>query len=351
MYFFRLFFIFGYIGLVTSLVWSDVCQNNKCYLWPSNPAPFQNLAAFLNAKIYCTTGCTITIVASNLQCTSFTACSTAQIAIVPLCQLQALLQVNSNLTITTDNLTIMGQDYQSVGCIFNSFATYPTAIIGIASPISAAYSSQLMDWTCNLFTVRAKNVNFKNIQFLLDPTCYQSNLNPSVASYAPIVYERGGTILLQNLFSNNTNFGMVIFNQPLENVDLTLSNLINTKNLALNDPNLASYTTNFEVILLNVAGVIKCDLATHIFLLGSATGCTNVVNATSLYPLDPTVRGCGPPTLTSTSYCDHKEQIETNLKTALIVLTTFFGVLATVTFIAWYRKRKLPPQKLPTKLE
>lgn len=356
---------FVFISLLASSLsinFNDVCQGNKCFLWPGNPSPFNHLSTFVNAdRIYCADNCVITIVPTLNNCTNYTVCSEA-IKPDPLineCKIQGFIQVNYNMTITKNGLIIQGQDYKLGTLTCNqanaiALSTQPTVTIGIASPKSKAYLTPQPNWTCNLFIVNAINVQFRNINFYLDPNCYSSNLFPSIISYMPIVYQRGGTILLENLIGTQTNFGLVLFNQPLEPVKLTLNNLQN--NLLPNavDPKLKPFPANIVVNLIRVEGVISCTLVSSLFVLGGITlsalsPTCNFINASNFIPTDRSLLGCGPLTALSTSYCDGKEKTEQNLLTALIVLSSFFSVVFSLYVKKWWHQRKLTAENLPNK--
>ena len=275
--------------------WTDYTNGADCFFWPNAGAPFDDLKGYiLNTE--CTT---IHVIPCN------TTCDIAQNA----CNSYADECESTDQLIVTDHPYVISRPDLTI----QSASTTKKAAFVMFSQQNSYYAEEVT--SCgNAFIVNGRNVNFKDIEFKVDPACAQLNL--PLHGTTPLVYNEGGTVALTRVSLNP------------QDTTPTLALFSNIEGLNLTTQEISSPGSEYTFFLLDVSGTFFLDTGSTMFLNGTASGTNtdNVFNISSYIP-SPSEFGCSPETVTVKTNCDSIAKTNHILEIVVGVISGLLGAL------------------------
>jgi hypothetical protein len=285
---------------IQAQTWPDYQTGSDCFFWPNAEPPFNDLKGYI-LRHECAT---IKIIPCNATCTPSLNCD----VYADICTDAIPLLTNQPYVISRPNLTIQGASE----LVRASFVMYSQ---------SNNYYNITAASCGNAFIVNDKNVNFKFVDFIVDPACKDAKL--SIQDTTPLVYNQGGEITLSQITLNPAG---PIYNSA-EKIN-TLALFINT-DLKLTIDSVVTQADTYSFFLLNVSGTFHLDGDQLLFLIGSATHTgtnTKIFNISSFIPT-PAEFECPAPTRVVETKCNSIAKTNYILEIVVGVLSGLLGAL------------------------
>lgn len=257
------------------------------------------------------------------------------------------IQWDGPITITTPSITL--DSMWAVAGLSNPSIPYLPVNVLVSSPQNSPTPNALP--SCNVFTIRAPSVVFKNMAFYIDPVCnttaYVSNTRGTIV-FSPASSAGIGSVDVTNVSSTPTVYPLIyIFDNYQPSSTLTIDMVLFDSNLdgyyvppSSPLPSPPQTVSSFASVILQYGGTATVDTTspglifatTKLKCVNSSTpvGCAfaNFVDAFSLYTgVSAGLLGCQA-TIYSNSVCDQKNS------TDLVLVISTSILLATMLLFA-----------------
>lgn len=251
------------LNYCSGLGWHDVCNITKdlntCYIWPNNPAPFNQIASFVSPGSVCDQSCKIILSSADIPCFNLTDCARYVSG-------NGIHNLLDAVSIESQSLSIQSQDNNMPATI--KFAN-------------------IMGQSCIMFTVRASKVSFLNLNFMYQALCLTDKTDYPIYQ-VPLLFQQGKAKEITTLSQDGQNYVNVTgteinLNSISTNSKIATVAVLGTTDAALNlmvkDITMGTGAQGtFPILLLNInLTEIVCDNYDDIFYVSRRREATYTV--------------------------------------------------------------------------